>query len=294
MAVLKIERTSRRDTRAQLGEVSRIVESFTLEADAVMTAQEVLDDTTPGLSVLTPHTRERHITSPQYVCVRVDASPLTPFAWRLEAEWTSMHDIAAHTAYSRMTRRGRIREMRCWRAPTVLPTDGDSPWFPVAAITTPAIDVMGEPELVRGWYHEISIDVWVDQAHMIGCASATDWELLWNSYLGVRNSVEWLGYPAGSVVFTGWSQSLTEDPWMTYSLQYSADHFYHLEQRVLPHVDGSVLLTASTTVGSPPQVIRQAGYAYWYQPYRTARLPFASMWNFGQIIAPTPAHPTPC
>lgn len=289
MTVTACTLNSRRDTRAGLGDVSHITETWTAYCNSIMDAQDVINDI--GSVTVGPKVRDRHVAATQYVYTSVTASSLTPLTWRIEAEATAMHDHAAHEGYCRLSRRGGMREVRTWISPNEMPTTGDAPWFPTAAIAGTRVNIFGEPEIRRVWHHQVSVDVWIDRSMMMLCNGTTDWLATWNEAIGCRNSSEWIGYSAGTAVFLGWSESLTNDPWTTYTLQFEADAWYHLEQRVLPHVDGSVLLEDVTTVAGV--AIRQATKAYWYQPFRKTKVGFNTLWNFTEVTIPTPGAP-PC
>jgi len=160
--------------------------------------------------------------------------------------------------------------------------------------------MMGTPENYRVWHHTLEIEIHVDRSYMkangptpIG-PNADYYPIEWNQHLFKRNSVSFLKYDPGTVVFIGFQQAMTEDPWDTYTLSFLADQFGHLEQRVIPNVTGGVLMTnLSTWAGKP---IKQADAAYWYQPWN--RTIANSLYNlnllsptgtFDEIIDPTPA-----
>ena len=282
MAITVLKHNATREERAQRGDTSRLTESYTVETDTDMTPTDVMDATFTGL----PKIRTRHPTITKYVCVGVDVEPLTIRSWRLKAEYTGKHDSLTH---ARMTRRGGTREIPTWRVDT--PTaPGDYDWFPTAPLSGAYSDINGEPETKRVWQHDLTLDVSIDVALVDFTYShiADYWQALWTGHMLKRNSEPWMGYAVGAVVFLGWSEQMTEDPWITCSLQFRADQIYHLEQRVLPHVDGKILLQYSTTVAGMP--IRQAGKVYWYQPYREPKVDFTVLWPVTSLTNPTPIY----
>ena len=281
MAITSLHHVESSSHVAQRGDVSSITDRYIVETDSDMTVSTLRTSTFTGL----PHVRDRHAVSVTYVCQAVDITPLSFRVWQFVARWTTRISSTSHV---RMARRGALRDVRIWRQATA-PTSGDAVWFPTSAIAGTAVDVMGEPEILRFWRHELTLDVSIDSAAMKSQQGTADyWQVIWTAALRRRNSVAYLGYAAGAVVFLGWSEQMTEDPWVTASLHFVADELYHLEQRVLPAPDGSILLGSTTTVAGTP--IRQASNVYWYQPYRETRVDLYELWPTAELTVPTPAY----
>tara|TARA_R110000822_G_C15240172_1_gene486273 strand:- start:209 stop:880 length:672 start_codon:yes stop_codon:yes gene_type:complete len=196
--------------------------------------------------------------------------------------------------WQRLSRRCSFRNVQLWTYPTVLPTNYNAAWPPTAVIAGTPVDMMGTPENYRVWHHTLEIELHIDRSYEAANSNPDAFPIEWNQRLFKRNSVSFLSYPAGTVVFIGFQQAMTEDPWDTYTLSFLADQWGHLEQRVIPNVTGGVLMTnVSTWAGKP---IKQADAAYWYQPWN--RTVANSLYNlnllspsgtFEEIEAPSPA-----
>lgn len=273
---------------AQLGESEQISEVWDVDVNSLSA-----DSHDVQADILAPAIiRTRHLLHSDYVCTRVTVRQITVGVWQLDAEFTSRVSSAD---YCKISRRSGTRNMMVWKyTPGTVPTNGTTTWPPTTSVTGTGQDVFGEPRPVMVGYNDISIEVYYDRSHYAAPCftnNAFYWPDIWTAALNKRNSVAFLGFDIGKVVFLGFSEQLTEDPWVTATLSFRADQLYHLEQRVLPDVDGHVLLGATSTWDTSP--IMQATKAYWFQPYSATPMDFSQLHSgfFSELVTPTPAYP---
>lgn len=267
----------------QMGDSSTLSETWDIDVTLPTWAAEDVEQDAAGPARI----RTRHSTMTNYVCTRVQVRQITVGHWQMDAEFTSR---AGSEDYCKITRRGTTRMMDAWKYTAgTFPANGTTVWPPTTAAVGASVDIFGTPRQVMSAVTDISIDVYYDRSASV-CAfgSATHWPVVWTAAQNRRNSAVWLGLPIGNVVFLGYSEALTEDPWVTATLHFRADSLYHLEQKVLPSADGKVLLGASSTWDG--NFIAQATKAYWYQPFGAALLDFNTLHSgaFGQLTSPTP------
>lgn len=307
LTITKCVRTSKQLHVAQKGLASRVSEIYMLTTsgfadDAYLDA---LDEATfspinPGEDVK-PIIRTRYINDSRFICTAITYKQITVNTFQMDVEYTGYMydglklDESPPVSWCRLSRRCTFRNVQLWTYPSALPANYNAQWPPTAVIAGTAVDMMGTPENYRVWHHTLDIELHIDRSYEKAMASNADsYPIYWNQYLFKRNSISFLNYPAGTVVFTGFQQAMTEDPWDTYTLSFLADQFGHLEQRVIPNVTGGVLMTnVSTWAGKP---IKQADASYWYQPWN--RTIANSLYNlnllgpggsFDEILTPTPA-----
>jgi hypothetical protein len=253
-----------------------------------------------------PIMRTRYPFDKRFICTAITYKAISINVFQMDVEYTGyigdglQNDDPPPVSWSRLSRRCSFRNTPVWIVPSSYPTNYAAAWPPTTVIPgSTRVDMMGAPENYRYWHHTLDIEVHLDRTYAQyhdTSHSADYWPIIWNQNLLKRNLEVFLGYPAGTVVFTGYQQALTEDPWDTYTLSFLADEIGHLEQRVIPNVTGGVLMTnVSTWAGKP---IKQADAAYFYQPWAkdsgTAGLYDLNLLSpngvsFEEILNPTPA-----
>lgn len=219
-----------------------------------------------------PLMRERYAYDTRFISTAITFKALTINTFQMDVEYTGYIDDGLEgneippIQWSRLSRRCTYRNVQLWTYPTALPSNYNAAWPPTAVIAGTSVDMMGTPENYRVWHHTLDIEIHIDRSYYKNLSGYADYfPIEWTNRLFKRNSISFLNYPAGTVVFTGFQQALTEDPWDTFTLSFLADAWGHLEQRVIPNVTGGVLMTnLSTWAGKP---IKQADAAYWYQPW---------------------------
>jgi hypothetical protein len=271
-------RTSKQLHVAQKGLASRYTETYILTTsgggnDGLLDSLIGLPFTATGPQNNTkPYMRERYAYDTRFISTSQIYKQLTINTFQLDVEYTGYIDDGLEgdevppTPWSRLSRRCIFRNVQLWTYPSSLPTNYNAAWPPTSVISGTSVDMMGTPENYRVWHHTIEVEIHIDRSYYKSLTGYADyWPIEWTSRLFKRNSGSFLSYPAGTVVFVGFQQALTEDPWDTYTLSFEADAWGHLEQRVIPNVTGGVLMTnVSTWAGKP---IKQADAAYWYQPW---------------------------
>lgn len=271
-------RTTKQLHVAQKGLASRYSETYILTTDGggddgSLDVLNTLTFTSTGPENNTkPLMRERYAYDTRFVSTAITFKALSINTFQMDVEYTGYIDDGLDgdevppTPWSRLSRRCTFRNVPLWTYPTSLPTNYNASWPPTAVIAGTPVDMMGTPENYRVWHHTLEIELHIDRSYQKSITGYADyWPIQWNTRLFKRNSVSFLSYPAGTVVFIGFQQAMTEDPWDTYTLSFLADQWGHLEQRVIPNVTGGVLMTnLSTWAGKP---IKQADAAYWYQPW---------------------------
>ena len=271
-------RTTKQLHVAQKGLASRYSETYILTTDGAGNDGNLdlligLTFTTTGPENNTkPFMRERYAYDKRFISTSQTYKQLTINTFQLDVEYTGYiddgleNDANPPTPWSRLSRRCTFRNVQLWKYPTALPTNYSAAWPPTAVIAGTSVDMMGTPENYRVWHHTLDVEVHVDRSYVKNITSFADYyPIEWTNRLFKRNLISFLNYPAGTVVFTGFQQALTEDPWDTYTLSFLADAWGHLEQRVIPNVTGGVLMTNVSTWATKP--IKQADAAYWYQPW---------------------------
>lgn len=311
-AVTNCVRTTKQLHIAQKGLASRYSETYMLTVlgagdDGNLDALDAATFTTTGPENNTkPIMRTRYPYDTRFVCTAITYKQLTINMFQMDVEYSGyigdglMNEETPPTQWARLSRRCTFRNTPVWVVPSAYPANYAAAWPPTAVIPgSTRVDMMGAPENYRFWQHSLDIEVHIDRtyAQFYDLSHFADyWPAIWNLRLLKRNSIAFLGYPAGQVVFTGYQQALTEDPWATYTLSFIADEIGHLEQRVIPNVTGGVLMTnVSTWAGKP---IKQADAAYFYQPW-AKDAGSAGLYNlnllspngvsFEEILNPTPA-----
>jgi hypothetical protein len=278
LSITNCVRTSKQLHVAQKGLASRYSETYILTTagggnDGLLDSLIGLPFTATGPENNTkPYMRERYAYDTRFISTSQMYKQLTINTFQLDVEYTGYIDDGLEgdevppTPWSRLSRRGTFRNVQLWTYPSALPANFNAAWPPTAVISGTSVDMMGTPENYRVWHHTLEVEIHIDRSYYKSLAGYADYfPIEWTNRLFKRNSISFLNYPAGTVVFTGFQQAMTEDPWDTYTLSFLADAWGHLEQRVIPNVTGGVLMTnVSTWAGKP---IKQADAAYWYQPW---------------------------
>jgi len=277
------------------GEVSKLRETYLLTVDADDTLLQIKEDAFASKPLM----RQRHATAAMaaFVVDHISIDPTGYRSYRYVVDYTTMLDTyqSAAKPFTTLQRRTGTRRLAVWKMPTGgspnygLPTTGTVGWPPNTVATGTNVDIMGNPQNIDIWSHDLFVQVTIDVTMMQCLNGAVPFQLQneLTAYLLKRNSVAFLGYPIGKVVFLGWDEQLTNDPAMTINLRFKADDWFHLEQRILPRIDGGPYLTVATTWASKP--IKQVDSAYWYQPYsRYGTIDFNLMAFYDQLLIPTP------
>ena len=286
MAITTLTQTTQQQRMGRLGESSSVSVTYIAECNSDMNTAEILVDPVVPIVRVT-----RWVHDVSYVCVAIDVEHVSPRVWRVSVEYFTRSN-PTFVAPVRMTRRVSSRPVDIWVMPSSLPVNGVAVWPPTASVVAgDRLDIYGQPEQVMSWQHDITLEVSWDTTLLTRDQNGPDYySLIWLAAMNQRNSVTYLGYTPGTLVFLGWTEAMADDPWVTASLSFRADYYLHLQQRVLPHVDGRPLLTQSSTWDGSP--IKHVHKAYWYQPYQRYGLSnFAAIWDLSEWQNPTPVYP---
>jgi hypothetical protein len=156
-----------------------------------------------------------------------------------------------------------------------------------ADIAGDKVDTNGKPKVYDVPQQLVTIETQYDRTLTAASPAA---EPLWGtytSYVGNRNSVAFLGFPIGTLVYQGF-QTAPEDNYYRMSHTFLYDAWYHLEQIPAPNPTGEPVLTAGVTIGGIP--ILQVDKVVFLQRYNTTS-DFTSIFSALDLAALT--HPKP-
>lgn len=191
------------------------------------------------------------------------------YRWIVTETYTSRH---GETCMAKVTRTAGSRNLQVFREGASLPTLTTGGAFPPTSaelITTGTkVDMRGTP-ITRQLPQMTIVVETMYEARYLKSLSGTAWpdyEYNAATFALKRNSVNFMGLPAGTVLFMGMDENEVEDLWRICAYRFLYDQRAHLEQRVYPEVNGKPLVADSTTwpTGDP---MMNASKVYWYQPY---------------------------
>lgn len=292
------------------GEMTNFVETFlyTYDDAAIKTVLSVANDS------LVPKQGDRYAqfatgAPPQgllasFIARSVDISPVpqTPRAWIIKVTWGSRFWNANNRPYFNITRSTSQRTVAMYRSGaaifTGVPADGTMPFPPTGFLSGTAVDMNGQPLVVKISQQSIQVDFLWDRTKdkstdtMSGAATSPDPPSEWSSvYVNTRNNAPFLGWKAGYLTYLGWTANESPDETLVISHRFLADDWQHLEQRVAPNTGGKPLLTTGPTLVNIPT--QSCAYVYWYQPF-VALTPFDNLlsWRTNLLETINTALPT--
>jgi len=279
------------------GEISTLKEKYVLTVDADDTLLAISLDAFAGKPLM--RTRHPVAALKNFIVSHIEIQPTGFRSYNYVVDYThklqTTQQDSGSSKFVSMSRRASRRRLNLWKLPggafpAGLPTNGTTPWPPNAVATGSSVDIMGAPQPYEIWHHDIFLQFEVDTPKLqqsTGTAYST--AIILTGFSGARNSEVFLGYSVGQVAMIGWDEQLTQDPLTTVNVHFKADKFYHLEQRILPKVDGSPYLTGAAVWASKP--VKQVDSAFWYQPFTLNGLSdFNLMGNFSELETPTPIY----
>lgn len=192
------------------------------------------------------------------------------YAWTVTETFTSRH---GETCMAKVTRTAGTRNIQWFRRGASLPanmlTGGAFPPTSAELITTGTkVDMRGTPLNALGPQINFVVETMYEARYLKASTSKPwpDYELKAANFMLKRNSVGFMGLPAGSVVFVGMDENEVDDLWRIASYRFIWDLYGHLEQRVYPEVNGKALV-ADTSTFPTGDTMMHASKVYWYQPY---------------------------
>jgi hypothetical protein len=190
-------------------------------------------------------------------------------------------------AYCTCTRATVVRSTAMYRSAPTFPANGTVVFTGGADIAGDKVDTNGKPKVYDVPQQLVTIETQYDRTLTAASPAA---EPLWGtytSYVGNRNSVAFLGFPIGTLVYQGF-QTAPEDNYYRMSHTFLYDAWYHLEQIPAPNPTGEPVLTAGVTIGGIP--ILQVDKVVFLQRYNTTS-DFTSIFSALDLAALT--HPKP-
>lgn len=195
--------------------------------------------------------------------------------------------------YVKVTRTAKSRPtLRYRRNPTIpaLYSPSDNPLVDIGGTS---IDVNGHPYTIQAPQVLVTVDVirdfsapapGEDVASRRFTQNMGAWEALTTLALK-RNAVEFLGYPAGSLLYLGTHASQVHHEWMVLSHQYLFDSLGHMDQRPIVGPDGNPIMIPRLTVsiGGADTTVLSAAYVVFYQEFGTT----VDFWEAGEEFALT-------
>lgn len=210
------------------------------------------------------------------VCESVDwrVMPGALKTWMVTANWSSLMEFQYNATvpepWTRITRTSSMRQMPIWRVDAAIPAEPYT--FPPAAaggdIGGTKVDVGGQPANRFVQQMQIICEFYYDRTFTLGPDDeiAPEPGPYFSSWLGTRNSDEFLGYEPGQILCNGISVSPVNDQIYIMQFKFLFDWMSFFEQRPAPNAGGASFLAAAATafLGVP---YRQSSLVSWYQPY---------------------------
>lgn len=216
-----------------------------------------------------------------YVCRNIEVAPVngSPSAYTVKVTWSTRKPMDAQRQWFKITRSTGFRTAQAYRSGSTLfngvPADGTVQYPPTSWAAGSKVDSNGTPLQFKIAQQSIQIDILWDRTADKSLNTSTnqydspDPPSTWTSdYCNKRNSVSFLGWPAGFVTYLGWTANESPDEWLVVSHRFLADDWQFLEQRPGPNASGKALLAAGPSWGSSPSLPTQSvANVAWYQPY---------------------------
>lgn len=264
--------------QARRGDPSQMDREWIVRTGTGQTADEVRAD------AQCPAVVRQRLPAPHsdYVCTEVGVTHLAKDTWRITASFVAR---ALSDTWQRISMTGRTRTVQVWRVPTSYPADFASSVTSPSVVIGTLVDINGKPVEFPNTQSAITVDTCFNRAYHKYANSDSLFPIIAaEALVNKRNDAQFLGYPKGMVLCTGYSLTDLDDTWMQLSQQFLADQWGHLEQRVGTAADGKYIPSPVTsTWGS--LVITHARDIYWWQQYQL----LATFPAYGEIITPTPA-----
>ena len=171
-------------------------------------------------------------------------------------------------SYCTCTRATVVRSTAMYRSAPTYPTDGDVTFSAAIDIGGAKVDTNGKPKVYDVPQQLVTIETQYDRTLPQGTPAAEPAWATYTSYVGNRNSVAFLGFPIGTLLYQGF-QTAPEDNYYRLSHTFLYDAWYHLEQIPCPNPTGEPILTSGVSIGSPPVATLQVEDVVFLQRYNT-------------------------
>lgn len=169
-------------------------------------------------------------------------------------------------SYCTCTRATVVRSTAMYRQGPTFPTNGSVTFSAAVDIAGDKVDTNGKPKVYDVPQQLVTIETQYDRTlPQSGPAAEPAWAT-YTAYVGNRNSVAFLGFPIGTLLYQGF-QTAPEDNYYRMSHTFLYDAWYHLEQIPAPNPTGEPVLVSGVTIGGLP--ILQVDKVVFLQRYNT-------------------------
>ena len=169
-------------------------------------------------------------------------------------------------SYCTCTRATVVRSTAMYRYNPTFPTNGTVAFASAIDIAGDKVDTNGKPKVYDVPQQLVTIETQYDRTLPQGAPVAEPLWSTYTSYVGNRNSVAFLGFPIGTLLYQGF-QTAPEDNYYRMSHTFLYDAWYHLEQIPAPNPTGEPVLVSGVTIGGLP--ILQVDKVVFLQRYNT-------------------------
>ena len=153
--------------------------------------------------------------------------------------------------YCTCTRATVIRSTAMYRMGATFPANGTVTFSGAVDIAGDKVDTNGKPKVYDVPQQLVTIESQYDRTLPQSSPAAEPPWASYTSYVGNRNSVAFLGFPIGTLLYQGF-QTAPEDNYYRLSHTFLYDAWYHLEQIPCPNPTGEPILTNGISIGGLP------------------------------------------
>lgn len=233
-------------------------------------AQDVLDKLATaspgGFEVAVGNSDPADSTDPgRFICRSIDLAPVAAAnAYNITATYTTLRRLEGQgPVFCEPTMSPSSKTVDIYRLGVSVPSDGDASGTSDMGGTP--IDEAGKPFAWPIRQIELTIDIlWDGNDCFPAFVDFAD-------YTNKRNSAEFLGFPAGSLLYLGPSFAPKHFGWYVASHRFLWDQLYHCEQRPKLDIDGKPITDGAGGIGNAAEV-------YWFQIY-DGKFDFADLFS---------------
>jgi hypothetical protein len=241
------------------------------EGDDTWSAQDVLDKlAAEPLEVAVGNSDPPDSETPgRFICRNIELEPIPhATAYNVTATYTTLRRIDGQgPVFTEPTMTPSTRNVDVYRLNVTVPTDGDATG--TTDMGGDRIDEAGKPFSWPIRQIEITIDIlWDANDYFPAFVDFAE-------YTNKRNSAEFLGFPAGSLLYLGASFAPKHFGWYVASHRFLWDQLSHCEQRPKLDIDGRPITDGAGGIGNAAEV-------YWFQIYAD-KFDFADLFSQDEL-----------
>lgn len=235
------------------------------------------------LAAFTPRQRLSEATGDVWqknlVCRRINYRTLpSPAMFTLEvsAYFDTIVPATSWGEFVRVTKVPGVRSMALYREGWDwgdVDAEGDEPFPATADMGGDKVDIHGVPRMIGVPQLTITVEVLWNRTRNTPPEPPESWL---DTHVNQRNSVEFLGFPPGYLVYKGFGQSPAGAEVVVVSHTFVYDSFQHLKQTPVANPQGQPSLGLGVTIIDVPQ--KQVSKVVWEQPY-TGKTDFTEMFT---------------